>query len=1042
MSQIGDSERQTQNRVIRFFIDKLHYTYLGNLHDQENSNIMQDRLRAYLLGRGYSDRLAAGAVEALVKASANLQQGLYAANREVYSLLKYGAKVRENVGEPEKTVYFIDFEDVGKNEFAVAEEVTVVGDHTKRPDVVIYVNGIALAVIELKKSTISVSDGIRQNLTNQKAHFIEQFFTTMQFCMAGNTSEGLRYGTLLTPEKHYLQWRQDNFQEFPEERSETDILIEETCQSIPEKLFQDLFSLFYKKRFLDLIHNFVIFDKGIKKVCRYNQYYAIKRAQRRLTEKHRGGIVWHTQGSGKSLTMVWLSKWILSNNPNARVLIVTDREELDEQIEKNYKGVDEVIVRTRSGWDLVERLNRYDDRLMCSLVHKFGRKTKDISEEDYDKYIEELKASLPRNFSAKGDMVVFVDECHRTQSGKLHKAMEAILPQAVFIGFTGTPLLKKNKKTSLEIFGGYIHTYKFNDGVRDGVILDLRYEARDIPQDITSQDKIDTWFEVKTRGLAPRAKAKLKAYWGNMQKVFSSYSRLERIANDIIFDFKIKDRLADGKGNAILVAYNVHNACEFYKIFQNKGFHKCAIISSYKPNAGDLRTDTVSDEEDTPTFIKYTTYLNMIGVQPGEDERHIAARVEAFETEAKRKFIEEPANMNLLIVVDKLLTGFDAPPCTYLYIDRPLRDHGLFQAICRVNRLDDETKDFGYIVDYRQLFGRLTEAINKYTSGAFEDFDAEDVEGLLKDRTEEANRFFLDTLDELESLCEGVELPRSELEYQHYFCGESGENEEADEAFARLREKLYRLVSRLARAFAEMKPRFDDAGYTEEQQKKFEEKVTFYLNLRDAMGRASGDFIDMKVYEPGMRFLIDNYISADEAQKIGAFEDFTLLNFILAQEEKLNNEQNPKDQESAAETIENNIRKKVVERLIINPAYYAKMSAVLEQLILDRRKGVLAYKELIQKYLELASHVTKPEENSRYPESIRASGAARAFYDNCGENEELALKLHQAVLHAKQDGFRNHPVKEKKIKRALYQILNDDAEVERIYRIVVEQEEY
>lgn len=1042
MTQIGDSERQTQNRVIRFFIDTLHYTNLGNLHDQENSNIMQDRLHAYLRSRGYAEKLAAGAVEALVKASANLQQGLYAANREVYSLLKYGAKVRENVGEPEKTVYFIDFEDIGKNEFAIAEEVTVAGDHTKRPDMAVYVNGIALAVIELKKSTVSVSDGIRQNLTNQKAHFIEQFFTTVQFCMAGNTSEGLRYGTLLTPEKYYLQWRQDGFREFADERDETDLLIEETCQSIPEKLYQELFSLFYKKRFLDLIHNFVAFDKGIKKVCRYNQYYAIKRAQRRLVEKGRGGIVWHTQGSGKSLTMVWLSKWILSNNPNARVLIVTDREELDEQIEKNYKGVDEVIVRTKSGRDLLDRLNKYDDRLMCSLVHKFGRKTGEISDQDYDKYIEELKASLPRDFSAKGDMVVFVDECHRTQSGKLHKAMEVILPKAVFIGFTGTPLLKKDKKTSLEVFGGYIHTYKYDEGVRDGVILDLRYEAKDVPQDITSQDKIDQWFDVKTRGLTPRAKAKLKAHWGNLQKVFSSRSRLEKIANDIIFDFETKPRLMDGNGNAMLVASSVYSACKYYEIFQTKGFRKCAIISSYAPNPGDLRTDTVSEDEDTETFEKYSIYLRMIGVEPGEDATRIAAKVEEFETGAKRKFIEEPANMKLLIVVDKLLTGFDAPPCTYLYIDKAMHDHGLFQAICRVNRLDDETKDFGYIVDYKQLFGDLTDAMNKYTSGAFEAFDEEDVLGLIKDRTEETKKFFLDTLEELDELCEGVEPPREEINFIHYFCGESGVDEEADEAFARLREKLYKLVSRLVRAFAEMKPRFDDAGYSTAEQARFEEQVTHYLSLRDTIGRASGDFIDMKMYEPGMRYLIDNYIAAEDAQKIGSFDDFTLLDFIIAQEDKLKNDENKGDQESAAETIENNIRRKVVERLIINPAYYAKMSEVLAQLIEDRRKGVIAYKELIQKYIELASQVSKPEENSRYPESIRSSGAARALFDNCGENEDLALQLHHAILRAKQDGFRNNPVKENKIKRALYQILNDESEVERVFKIAVQQEEY
>ena len=1043
MPIVGETERQTQNRVIRFFRnpDKLNYTYLGNLHDSENSNIMEDRLRAYLSQR-YSETLVNGAIRELKKAAGNLQNGLYAANREVYSLLKYGAKVRENVGEPEKTVYFIDFQDVGRNEFGIAEEVTVPGDHTKRPDVVVYVNGIALAVLELKKSTISVSNGIRQNLTNQKAHFIERFFTTVQFCMAGNNSEGLRYGTILTPEKYYLEWKQDGFREFADERDETDVRIEEICNSTPEKLEQGLYSLFQKKRFLDLIHNFVVFDKGIKKVCRYNQYYAIKRAQHRLMDKHHGGIIWHTQGSGKSLTMVWLSKWILSNYANARVLIITDREELDEQIEKIFVGVTEKIVRTKSGRDLIGRLNLSEDRLMCSLVHKFGKRGSETSEKDYEKYIEELMASLPRDFSAKGDITVFVDECHRTQSGKLHKAMEAILPKAIFVGFTGTPLLKADKKTSLEIFGGYIHTYKYNEAVRDGVVLDLRYEARDIPQDITSQDRIDQWFEAKTVGLSPRAKAKLKAHWGNMQKVFSSRSRLEKIANDVIFDFEVKARLQEGSGNALLVASSVYEACKYYEIFQSKGFHKCAIITSYTPNAGELRTDTVSEDEDTETFEKYSTYLRMIGIEPNSEARDVAAKVAEFEKEAKRKFVDEPANMKLLIVVDKLLTGFDAPPCTYLYIDKSMHDHGLFQAICRVNRLDDETKEFGYIVDYKQLFGDLSEAMNKYTSGAFEKYDKEDVEGLLKDRTEEAKKYFIETLDALNELCEGVDYPKKELDYIHYFCGENGVDEEVDEAFARIREKLYKLATRLMRAFAEFKPRMDDAGCSAEEQSKWEEQVSFYLSLRDTIGRASGDFIDLKAYEPGMRHLIDCYITAEDSQKIGAFDDFTLLDFILAQEGNLDESADKGEQESAAETIENNIRKKVVERIVINPAYYAKMSEVLKQLIEDRRRGVIAYRELLQKYLALAKNVSDPESNSRYPESVRHSGAMRALYDNCGEDETLTGKLHQAVLASKQDGFRNNPVKENKIKRALYQVLKNTDEVERVYKLIVEQEEY
>lgn len=1033
MFSIGERERFTQNRVIKFFVNKLHYTYLGNLHDSENSNIMQERLYAYLTGKGgYSDKLASRAIDELVRTAGNLQHGLYDANKEVYCLLKYGAKVSEEAGEAEKTVFFINFEEPAENDFAIAEEVTVVGNNTKRPDLVVYVNGIALAVIELKRSSVSVAEGIRQNLTNQKAHFIENFFTTVQFCMAGNDSEGMRYGTLLTPEKHYLEWQNDGFSEFSGERNEIDVLIEEKSQDIPEKLDRQLFALFYKKRFLDLVHNFIIFDKGIKKVCRYNQYYAIKRAQYRLSEKKHGGIVWHTQGSGKTLTMIWLSKWILANNPNARVLIVTDREELDEQIEKSYKGVDETIVRTKSGKDLVNRINSYDDRLICSLIHKFGKRGGDATGEDYQKYIEELLASLPKDFSAKGEFIIFVDECHRTQSGKLHVAMKTIIPNGIFVGFTGTPLLKKDKKTSLETFGGYIHSYKFDEAVRDGVVLDLRYEYRDVPQEITAQTKIDTWFDVKTKGLTPRAKARLKSMWATMQKVFSSRSRLEKIAIDIQFDFETKPRLMDGNGNAMLVAGSVYAACKYYEIFQHIGFKKCAIITSYEPQAGDLRTDTVSDDEETETFEKYEIYRNMLNGQNVED----------FEQEAKRKFINEPANMKLLIVVDKLLTGFDAPPCTYLYIDKAMHDHGLFQAICRVNRLDDESKDFGYIVDYKQLFGDLADAINTYTSGAFEDYDADDVAGLLKDRTEESKKYFEETLDALDELCEGVALPRGELDYIHYFCGENGVDLDSDEAFARSREKLYKLVSRLIRAYAEIKPRMDDAGYSSAEQNKSGQRVNMYIKLRDVIGRASGDFLDYKQYEPGMRYLIDNYIVADDAEKVAMFDDFTLLDFILAQENKLNKDDSDKEQESAAEAIENNIRKKVVQRIVINPAYYSKMSEVLEQLILDRKRGVIAYKQLLERYLELAKNVSTPEENERYPDSIRNSSAMRAFYDNCGENEDLAIRLHKAVLSSKMDSFRNNPVKENRIKHALFQILQDDEMVERLYKIVVEQEEY
>lgn len=915
-----------------------------------------------------------------------------------------------------------------------------------------------MAVIELKRSSISVSEGIRQNLTNQKDSFIRGFFTTMQFCMAGNESEGLRYGTLLTGEKFYMEWKDDGFKEHEEERDPVDVRISKTCEGIDNKLLKQIYAMFDKERFIDLIMNFVVFDKGIKKVCRYNQYFGIKRTQQRLnnlrTELHNpnrdqdkplGGILWHTQGSGKTLTMVWLAKWILTHwaELNARVLIVTDRDELDEQIEKTFTGVDENIARTKSGKDLLNRLNVYDDSLICSLVHKFGRRGGEATENDYDKYIEELKASLPVDFEAKGNLVVFVDECHRTQSGKLHTAMKTIMPNAVFIGFTGTPLLKKDKKISIEVFGTYIHAYKYNEGVADGVVLDLRYEYRDVPQDLSSQDRVDQWFDVKTRGLSSRAKAKLKEKWGTMQKVYSSRSRLEKVAWDIIQDFNMKPRLMEGNGNAILVADGIPTACKYYEIFQQMGFKKCAIISSYTPNKGELRTDTVSDEDDTETFLKYETYLKMLGLDPSDlpNAGSVQAKVEEFEKEAKRKFVEEPANMKLLIVVDKLLTGFDAPPCTYLYIDKRMHDHGLFQAICRVNRLDDDSKDFGYIVDYKQLFGQLQTAMKDYTSGAFEGYDPEDVKGLVKDRHDATVSYFEEVYDAVEELCEGIEEPRGEIQYIHYFCGVSGQSEESDEIYARLREKLYRLVSSLVRAFAEAKPYLVD-DISSGKLNEYDKKVTFYIELKKTIGTASGDFLDLKAYEPDMRKMIDNYITAADAEKIGDFDDLTLLDFVAKQGEMLTGEGDSGHKEGAAEAIENNIRKKVIEKVTVNPRYYAKMSEILDKLIEERKQGVLDYAEMLEKYIKLAKDVDCPEDNDKYPESIRKSKALMAIYDNTGEDEKLALRIHKAVKKQALSGFRDNQVVVRRIKKALFEILGDDSEVERIYRIIEKQEEY
>ncbi|MEE4202386.1 MAG: HsdR family type I site-specific deoxyribonuclease [Halieaceae bacterium] len=766
MSTVGQIEKKTQARVVALFQQRLDYAYLGHWSDRPgNANIEPELLTAWLRRRGIDDELIRRALRELVSVAQDTGKTLYDRNLAVYNRLRYGVKVRPAVGEHHVTVWLIDWKHPERNDFAIAEEVTVVGAdakaNTKRPDLVIYVNGIALGVLELKRSTVSVAEGIRQNLDNQDKRFIEPFFSTMQWLMAGNDSEGLRYGTIATPEKYYLQWIEAD----GEHRDE------------PHLLDRHLLQLGKKRRFLELIHDFVVFDAGTKKLCRHNQYFGVKAAQA-FIKRREGGILWHTQGSGKSLTMVWLAKWIREQCPKARVLIITDRTELDEQIEKVFKGVNETIYRTQSGADLIDTLNGTSESLLCSLVHKFGGKGQDatVEGEGVKTFIAAIQ-QRPADFQPKGDLYVFVDECHRTQSGDLHQAMKTVLPDALFIGFTGTPLLKADKRKSIEVFGRYIHTYKFDQAVKEGVILDLRYEARDIDTRLTDTAKIDQWFEAKTQGLNDLAKAQLKRKWGTMQRVLSSQSRLAKIAADILLDMSTRPRLADGHGNAMLVAGSIHEACKLYMLFADtelKG--KCAIITSYTPSLADIKGENTGEGE-TDTQFKYNVYARMLADWFDEPEETAIKKVDKFEQAVKRTFIDKPGHMKLLIVVDKLLTGFDAPAATCLYIDKTMQDHGLFQAICRVNRLDGEGKDYGYIIDYKDLFKSLEGAVSDYTSSALDAYDQDDVEGLLKNRLEEAHEDLEQAREAIKALCEPVAAPRGELDYFRYFCAQDSRRE-------------------------------------------------------------------------------------------------------------------------------------------------------------------------------------------------------------------------------------------------------------------------
>jgi type I restriction enzyme R subunit len=837
----------------------------------------------------------------------------------------------------------------------------------------------------------------------------------MQLVMAGNDTEGLRYGTTETTEDYYLSWNTKD-PDFADEPNRLDRHLMQVCQ---------------KNRFLEIIHYFILFDNGIKKICRHNQYFGVNAAQEQV-KNHEGGIIWHTQGSGKSLTMVWLAKWIRENITDARVVLLTDRVELDEQIESVFKGVDEDIHRAKNGSDLLNQLNKKDNWLIGSLIHKFGQFGTSV-DQNVEEYVHELRDNLTKDFEAKGVIFVFVDECHRTHCGKMHEAMKEILPEACFVGFTGTPLLKLDKTNSIAVWGGYIHEYKYNEAVIDKVVLDLRYEARQVPQQITDQGKIDEFFDRKTRGLTDYAKAQLKKKWGTMQALLSSADRMKRIVFDIIDDFEEKSRLASGRGNAMLVTSSIYEACQYYDIFQAYGFSKCAVITSYEPNA----LDTESRE--------YAIYQKMLDKYRPLEKKSNESETDAFERIMKKRFINQPGQLQILIVVDKLLTGFDAPPATYLYVDKNMQDHGLFQAICRVNRLHGEDKDYGYIIDYRDLFKKLEKAFIDYTSEAFSGFEQSDVLGLLKDRFEEGKKDLNEALETVRALCEPVQPPKKQADYIRYFCGDT-ENPYLLKENEIKRVELYKSVGRLLRVYTDIAGSMSEAGYSRDQAEIIFKEVIHFEQVRTEVRLASGDYIDLKKYEPAMRALMDRYISASESKILTSFDDKSLIELLVDKGAGALNhlpEAIKNNQEAIAETIENNVRKLITDEMPTNPRYYQQMSNLLIELIRQRKQAVLEYQKYLEEIISLARKVRDPSKSEQYPRTIDSRGK-QALYDNLGNDEEKAFRVHEAVMGSRSDDFRGHLLKERRIKLAIKKALStiSEEELKELFEIIKNQDEY
>lgn len=941
MDQNAYLEVNVSQKTAIALLQSMGYTYISpkDCERQRGSRyhvLLKDILRGQLrkLNRysyaGAENEFSAANIErAMEELDEPLTDGLVRTSEKIYDAMLLGKSYPETVGNGKSLSFnlkYIDWEHLENNLFHVTEEFAVDSldkQHNARPDIVLFINGIPFAVIECKAPHIPVEQAVEQMIRNQQADYIPQLFKYAQIVMATNKNT-VKYATAGTPQKFWSVWKEQDTA-FLDSR-----LAQFVADRVPTEQDRNIISLFCRERLTELTRYFVLFDANVKKICRYQQYFAIWEIMKTVAQQdsrgnRQGGVIWHTQGSGKSLTMVMLAKYILMvlADCNPRVVIVTDRKELDGQIAATFSHTRLNPARATSGRHLVELVTSGKADVVTTIINKFNT-------------AERLAA---RNTSR--DVFVLIDESHRSNYGSMAAKMRTVFPNACYIGFTGTPLMKREKNT-LTKFGKLIHKYTIQDGVEDGAIVPLIYEGRFVEQKV-DEENIDMWFRQTTKRLTDPQKEDLRRKWSSIRRLTSTDARIKRIALDINNHFILGFK--DTGFKAMLATNYKRDAIRYLKCFEQFGDLNCAVAIS----PPDMRESV--DDIDEGTDHEVIEYWEKMMKQYGD--------ADTYEEAMKNKFCD--GEIDILIVCSKLLTGFDAPICQVLYIDKELKEHGLLQAIARTNRLHDG-KEYGLIVDYRGLIQKLDAAMDMYSGAGLENFESGDLRGVVIDVLEALGQLrtaytnLIDIFTDIKNLddAEAVEVAL------------------ADE---KRREQFYNLLCAFGRALnLALNSEQVYAALPGEERKKYQDCFVFFSKVRRSVKIRYCDAIDNSEYEPLMQNLLDTHLSVAGLKQITSPVDILNKDDFEQELEELGS------LHAKADAITSRLSKSISAKYEENPAYYDSFSKRIKDALDQYKEKVISEAEYLAKMRSILEDYRSGKSSVSYPERIKHNVHAQAFY--------------------------------------------------------------